>query len=216
MAVSPRIPCRHSDRSGQVPLTGVALRTIRTVQCAADSIDKFRAPGDEAKSRCDNSYERSGWREFGSSDRPHPNHIMQYVDGDQPNDRKWQFCLYGSYAFNSQWMFRPNLFVGSGHPIPCLGHCGLNQTDPSGVQRVQQSNGDAVHGRYRQHQHFVAGPPASVRLRTTRTARFAVSYNFWPFMGAAPSTCRRASPPGGFFKGPRYQSVSSMARERRI
>ncbi|HEX7325268.1 MAG TPA: TonB-dependent receptor [Rhodanobacteraceae bacterium] len=64
--------------------------------------------------------------------------IMDYADGLQSNDQKYQLKLYGSYKFSPSWLLSANVFIGSGHPTVCLGGFGPGQTDPVGY-------GDAYH-----------------------------------------------------------------------
>ncbi|MEW9573593.1 TonB-dependent receptor plug domain-containing protein [Rhodanobacter sp. Si-c] len=56
--------------------------------------------------------------------------IMQYANGDQPNDQKHQLRLYGSYAITPEWSVGGTYRIASGTPISCLGLFGPQQSDP--------------------------------------------------------------------------------------
>ncbi|MEX1827716.1 TonB-dependent receptor plug domain-containing protein [Luteibacter sp. CQ10] len=60
--------------------------------------------------------------------------LMDYANGYQPNDRKHQLKLYGSYQIAPEWMVSGNITVQSGRPKECLGRYISNgmETDPAG------------------------------------------------------------------------------------
>ncbi|WP_066097385.1 TonB-dependent receptor [Xanthomonas massiliensis] len=71
--------------------------------------------------------------------------LMEYANGDLPNDRRHQIKLYGSYQLAPEWMLSANVLVQSGTPKSCLGRYGTEQNDPSG---------------YGSYYHYCAGQPS--------------------------------------------------------
>jgi outer membrane receptor for ferrienterochelin and colicin len=63
--------------------------------------------------------------------------LMEYINGDQSNDHRHQFKLYGYYQLASEWGASANLSLISGAPRPCLAeyygdNYGEGNHDPAG------------------------------------------------------------------------------------
>lgn len=56
--------------------------------------------------------------------------LMQYSNGDQPNEHRHTLKAYGSYGITSEWLVSGIYTIQSGAPISCLGYFGPNEEDP--------------------------------------------------------------------------------------
>ncbi|WCE05047.1 TonB-dependent receptor [Pseudoxanthomonas sp. JBR18] len=81
--------------------------------------------------------------------------LMEHINGDQSNDHRHQFKLYGYYQMTPEWGISANLSMISGGPRPCLGNYygdnyqpGENPRNPSSGYGSSSITGGTYHFCY--------------------------------------------------------------------
>jgi hypothetical protein len=94
--------------------------------------------------------------------------LMQYANGDQPNEHRHTLKAYGSYALTPEWLVSGIYTIQSGAPITCLGFFGPDTAD-----------GEANPG-YGENYHWCGGlpspPGAAGNTPWTHQLNLSVSY----------------------------------------
>lgn len=79
--------------------------------------------------------------------------LMEHTNGDQSNDHRHQFKLYGYYQLTSEWGISGNLSMVSGAPKTCLGNY-ADPTDPGNTDPAGYGSSAVTGGPY----HFCYNP----------------------------------------------------------